>query len=244
MLAASARDPGTDFESALGAAAKFVFLLLAVGRIQTSSKEPRISEAPKSSQLAEIHSRPHHFKTFIGHAAFGAALLISCLQAGAASALSFNFSFSGSEAPNTPNSQATVTGIVSGLADNTSNQTTGLTFTITSATNTPTLGWSTFSNYGSGDGIDVSGGQVTGANIHYVNNDGQLLFLGNQGVYGAELSETSYDFVNVDLDNTSSNSLLFTPASPASVPGPLPLFGAGAAFGWSRRLRRRIKSPA
>ena len=25
-----------------------------------------------------------------------------------------------------------------------------------------------------------------------------------------------------------------------SVPGPLPLFGAGAAFGWSRKLRRRI----
>lgn len=25
------------------------------------------------------------------------------------------------------------------------------------------------------------------------------------------------------------------------VPGPLPLFGAGAAFGWSRRLRRRVK---
>ena len=27
---------------------------------------------------------------------------------------------------------------------------------------------------------------------------------------------------------------------PAAVPGPLPLFGAGAAFGWSRRLRRRV----
>jgi hypothetical protein len=26
----------------------------------------------------------------------------------------------------------------------------------------------------------------------------------------------------------------------APVPGPLPLFGAAAAFGWSRRLRRRI----
>jgi uncharacterized repeat protein (TIGR03803 family) len=25
------------------------------------------------------------------------------------------------------------------------------------------------------------------------------------------------------------------------VPGPLPLMGAGAAFGWSRRLRRRIQ---
>lgn len=28
---------------------------------------------------------------------------------------------------------------------------------------------------------------------------------------------------------------------PASVPGPLPLLGAGAAFGWSRRLRKRTQ---
>jgi hypothetical protein len=27
---------------------------------------------------------------------------------------------------------------------------------------------------------------------------------------------------------------------PTATPGPLPLFGAGAAFGWSRKLRRRI----
>jgi MYXO-CTERM domain-containing protein len=30
---------------------------------------------------------------------------------------------------------------------------------------------------------------------------------------------------------------------PSSVPGPLPLLGAGAAFGWSRRLRKRIAAP-
>jgi len=29
---------------------------------------------------------------------------------------------------------------------------------------------------------------------------------------------------------------------PASVPGPLPLFGAGAAFGFSRQLRKRIQA--
>ena len=29
-------------------------------------------------------------------------------------------------------------------------------------------------------------------------------------------------------------------SGPASVPGPLPLLGAGAAFGWSRQLRKRI----
>ncbi len=31
--------------------------------------------------------------------------------------------------------------------------------------------------------------------------------------------------------------------TPSAVPGPLPLFGAAAAFGWSRRVRKRISSP-
>jgi hypothetical protein len=30
-------------------------------------------------------------------------------------------------------------------------------------------------------------------------------------------------------------------ATAVPVPGPLPILGAGAAFGWSRRLRRRLK---
>ena len=33
-----------------------------------------------------------------------------------------------------------------------------------------------------------------------------------------------------------------TPASPSSVPGPLPALGAAAAFGFSRKLRKRIKN--
>ena len=214
--------------------------------VQSSIKEPLTSVVPKSSQLAEIHSRPHHLKKLIGHAAFGAALLVTCLQAGAASALSFNFSFTGTGNPTSP---ATVTGIVDGLVDNVDNQTTGLTFTITSATNTPTVGWSTFSTYFDGSGIDVFGGIVTAADVAYFNlfdDSVQILALGNEGnlptVLVGIIDETANE--NFDTDNTSSNTLLFTPASPASVPGPLPLFGAGAAFGWSRRLRRRIKSPA
>lgn len=31
---------------------------------------------------------------------------------------------------------------------------------------------------------------------------------------------------------------------PSAVPGPLPLLGAAAAFGWSRRLRKRIATPS
>jgi uncharacterized repeat protein (TIGR03803 family) len=33
----------------------------------------------------------------------------------------------------------------------------------------------------------------------------------------------------------------FDPTPGAPVPGPLPLIGAAAAFGWSRRLRRQIQ---
>jgi len=40
--------------------------------------------------------------------------------------------------------------------------------------------------------------------------------------------------------NTSVND--FDSTSGVSVPGPLPLFGAGTAFAFSRRLRKRIKS--
>jgi hypothetical protein len=44
-------------------------------------------------------------------------------------------------------------------------------------------------------------------------------------------------------DAAISSSLLAPVIPPsAAVPGPLPLMGAGAAFVWSRRLRRRVKS--
>ncbi|MFM7548763.1 MAG: hypothetical protein ACKO8I_07780 [Cyanobacteriota bacterium] len=52
------------------------------------------------------------------------------------------------------------------------------------------------------------------------------------------------------INGTSESINLFVgppsgPPSPpsAAVPGPLPLVGAGAAFGWSRRMRRRISLP-
>lgn len=34
--------------------------------------------------------------------------------------------------------------------------------------------------------------------------------------------------------------LIYGNAFNAEVPGPLPIVGAGAAFGWSRRLRKRV----
>jgi hypothetical protein len=45
------------------------------------------------------------------------------------------------------------------------------------------------------------------------------------------------------LDGTGDTIQLILGPPAADVPGPLPLFGAGAAFAWSRRLRRRIATP-
>jgi MYXO-CTERM domain-containing protein len=33
------------------------------------------------------------------------------------------------------------------------------------------------------------------------------------------------------------------PAPTSNVPGPVPILGAAAAFGWCRRLRKRIATP-
>ena len=40
-----------------------------------------------------------------------------------------------------------------------------------------------------------------------------------------------------------SVNLVIGPPSPVGVPGPVPLLGVGAALGWSRHLRRRLRRP-
>jgi hypothetical protein len=43
------------------------------------------------------------------------------------------------------------------------------------------------------------------------------------------------------LESNGIGPLTWARATPHAVPGPLPLFGAAAAFGFSRKLRKRIK---
>jgi hypothetical protein len=95
---------------------------------------------------------------------------------------------------------------------------------------------------------DGSGGfsSITNAwsNLPVSSNDGTANFTGT----GTDIAFT--------FDPTIAGSVVAKPfimgfiavqyqysdASP--VPGPLPLFGAAAAFGWSRRLRKRVSSAA
>ncbi len=55
--------------------------------------------------------------------------------------------------------------------------------------------------------------------------------------------QQSVDSAGDRASTTISNFNGPTSAPPSSVPGPLPLLGAGAAWGWSRRLRQRIATP-
>ena len=162
-------------------------------------------------------------------------VLTAALNAGGAFALDFNFTFSGLGQPTDP---STVTGLISGLVDNMNDQTSGLTVTITSATNAPAGGWPTFSNYDSGDGFDVSAGNITNVNIAFSEGD-YILALSNPF---SELANQATTIVN----RGSSGSLSFTPVTPpaTAVPGPLPLLGAACAFHASRQLRRRFKATA
>ncbi len=61
-------------------------------------------------------------------------------------------------------------------------------------------------------------------------------------------SESPYGVIQSVESPTDSfvwaQASVYAPSSSASVPGPLPLFGAGAAFGFSRRLRKRIQPPS
>jgi hypothetical protein len=213
-----------------------------------------ISSTPASGEVSIKSSRPQRHKRLMAHGAVGAALMATCLQAGAASALSFNFTFTGSIFGNYPGDPVTVTGIVDGLLDNVNGQNSGLTLTITSATNTPPAGWPVFtdSQLIRGTGFNVSGGVVTGVNVEYqisgvpfleldLNNTG-VGFRNNLSYSGGS---TQTLFINANPDNTSAG-ISFSPVTPvpSSVPGPIPLFGAAAAFGWSRQLRRRIKTLA
>lgn len=51
-------------------------------------------------------------------------------------------------------------------------------------------------------------------------------------------------FTVSDDSGLSTFNNLYTQIPPSSVPGPLPLMGAGLAFGWSRKLRARVKASA
>lgn len=65
------------------------------------------------------------------------------------------------------------------------------------------------------------------------------------GATGSQVLGIAQSLTNINdqIDVTPSTSATVSYAiASAPVPGPLPLFGAAAAYGWSRQLRQRIRS--
>ena len=182
--------------------------------------------------------------------ATGACALATTLPANAA--LTFDFSFDVTNGgPDV--ATGTVTGTISGLVDNTANQKNGLIVSNLSAPNTPPGGWPanlealTFI----GNGITVSNGNVVSYDIRFGSNpqfgEQYDLALEEAGLVFLDYLKFIPDNANFFNQGAEGTVVTFTSQSgpgPAQVPGPLPLLGAGAAFGWSRKLRRRVSASA
>lgn len=80
----------------------------------------------------------------------------------------------------------------------------------------------------------------TGSGQQILGNSSNPIISGNK-VTGVLQAGATFDFL---LRGSSSGSepatLTITNFNAPPVPGPLPVLGAAAAFGWSRRLRRRV----
>ena len=155
----------------------------------------------------------------------------SLLAPQAASALDFNFSFAG------------VTGLIQNLVAGTLNTCDGTTVCVVT--------------------VDEPA-SVANANGTYTKSVGSGFFVSSAGVletadwlggrFGAaggviaelsfgESSSVGAGGASLLFDAEVAGPVTFAAVQPpaSSVPGPLPLFGAAAAFGFSRKLRNRIK---
>jgi hypothetical protein len=86
-----------------------------------------------------------------------------------------------------------------------------------------------------------------GINSSYISNTLIVSSATFNGTTLAGLGFTTTGLIGTWTLNGTSESIQVILGAPtpsgATVPGPLPLLGAGAAFGWSRRLRKRIAAP-
>jgi hypothetical protein len=80
-------------------------------------------------------------------------------------------------------------------------------------------------------------GVISAANLLNLFHD-DATTSGNESSSGSVAGLRIFDNVLTDAEVAALDL-----RTPSAVPGPLPLFGAAAAFGWSRRLRKRIATP-
>ena len=101
-----------------------------------------------------------------------------------------------------------------------------------------TLAKSFASAVGGSSGLDGNFGGVFGPFFAYAESGGGSVGL---AVFNPSTVVSGNTGLNKNTPWTFATATL-APSSSASVPGPLPILGIAAAFGFSRKLRKRIKS--
>ena len=117
-----------------------------------------------------------------------------------------------------------------------------------------------FTNYTTTNGLggnNVNGVYASGSTIYAATNcNGALSISTNNGTSWTNYTTTnglgSNDVRGVYASGSSIYAATYGGVSiaqqsdptPSAVPGPLPLFGAARAFGFSRKLRRRLRTAA
>lgn len=129
-------------------------------------------------------------------------------------------------------------------------------------TGTPTDAYSGITgpeNFGTGSGFNLGLSTDSASNAVYLcintsNCNGQFIYLPSTYLSGNSISSTtifsSSTLASLGLVPKSSFEWTWGAGAPSQtlrldiepVPAPLPLFGAASAYGWSRRLRRRIRN--
>lgn len=190
-----------------------------------------------SPALELIRGRRKQHKHLSTCLATGACALLASLPA---SALTFNWAFlnNGGRPAVGETTSGTITGLKEGLNDL---KLEGISLFVGNSQNAPDN--VTLVSSASGDGsITVTNGSVVDYDFVILSGDGNLeisALLNNYAMY--------YDYITDDYDINDVSKAggivnIFSSPVPAPVPGPLPLLGAGAAFGWTRKARRRISS--
>jgi len=89
-----------------------------------------------------------------------------------------------------------------------------------------------------GQNLNTAFGRTYGPIFAYKYFNGSILSMATFSNFAQSVQATQW----IKADNgVYAQATLYT-APAAAAPGPLPLFGAGAAFGFSRQLRKRIQA--
>lgn len=192
--------------------------------------------SPSSSALELIRGRLKWHKRLSTCLATGACALLASLPA---NALSFNWAFlnNGGRPGVGETTSGTITGLNEGL--NLLNVE-GITLFVESSQNAPDNTILTSGGTGRGS-ITVANGIIVAYNFS-IPLGTALDFSAESDSYALYYDyDTDYNDYN-DISSAGGIGNIFSSPGPAPVSGPLPLLGAGAAFAWTRRLRRRISA--